>query len=134
MYKVFHIFGQCTEKGFTKCFYHYYFKVTLNVCLGKNFEGGNLYFGDMKTTPVCQSTCVLVDHKVGYGLLHRGQQYHGALPIKSSERYNLILWMRSSSVRNLLCPMCDQKPSLVPSEDYGDGFTDCKDDMPCKLL
>ena len=48
---------------------------------------------------------------------------HGALPITSGERYNLIVWMRASSVRNRLCPMCDQPPNLVPNKGYGDGFT-----------
>ena len=49
---------------------------------------------------------------------------HGALPIQSGERINLIIWMRSSAVRNKLCPMCNRIPRLVPSfEGSGDGFT-----------
>ena len=50
---------------------------------------------------------------------------HGALPIQSGERINLIIiWMRSSPVRNKLCPMCNRVPRLMPS--FGgsdDGFT-----------
>ena len=34
---------------------------------------------------------------------------HGALPITSGERYNLIV--------------CDQSPDLVRNTGYGDGFT-----------
>ena len=49
---------------------------------------------------------------------------HGALPIQSGERINLIIWMRSSAVRNKLCPMCNTVPRLVPSfGGSGDGFT-----------
>ena len=48
---------------------------------------------------------------------------HGANPITVGERYNLIIWMRSSSVRNKLCPMCDKYPQLVSTEGPGDGFT-----------
>ena len=62
-------------------------------------------------------------HKVTRGVLHRGQQMHGALEIADGERYNLIMWMRASSVRNSLCPRCGESPSLVPSRGYGDGFT-----------
>lgn len=64
-----------------------------------------------------------VSHVQGHGILHRGYQLHGAMPLESGERYNLIMWMRSSSVRNQKCPMCDKLPDLVPTEGDGDGFT-----------
>jgi len=50
---------------------------------------------------------------------------HGAVPITSGQRRNLIIWMRSSAVRNLKCPMCDKRPSLVEISEggTGDGFT-----------
>ncbi|XP_054718586.1 2-oxoglutarate and iron-dependent oxygenase domain-containing protein 2-like isoform X2 [Uloborus diversus] len=59
-------------------------EVTLNVCLGKCFEGGELYFGDMRQEEL--STYTEYTHKIGYGILHRGQQIHGALPITSAPR------------------------------------------------
>ena len=62
-------------------------------------------------------------HQVGYGCLHRGQQMHGALPIQSGERHNMILWMRSSQTRNKCCPMCNEEPNLVEVNGTGDGFT-----------
>lgn len=65
-----------------------------------------------------------VEHVGGRGLLHRGGQIHGALPIASGERWNLIVWMRSSAIRNQLCPMCRRKPQLVEAEGFGDGFTE----------
>ena len=62
----------------------------------------------------------LYHHEIG--VLHRGQHMHGALDISKGERYNLIIWMRSSSVRNNCCPRCGETPKLVPFEGYGDGF------------
>ena len=66
-----------------------------------------------------------VEHEVGYGVFHRGQHMHGAMPIHGidAERHNLIIWMRSSSIRNELCPMCDSKPTLIEQVYGGDGFT-----------
>ncbi len=48
---------------------------------------------------------------------------HGAMPIEEGQRYNLIIWMRSSSVRNQHCPMCNDKPDLVLAKGDGGGFT-----------
>ncbi|CAI8002758.1 2-oxoglutarate and iron-dependent oxygenase domain-containing protein 2 [Geodia barretti] len=59
-------------------------------------------------------------HRRGRGLLHRGRQRHQAHPITSGKRVNLIIWMRSSSVRNRQCPMCGEEPSLVTCDGYGD--------------
>ena len=107
--------------------YHYdNAEVSLNVSLGKDFEEGSIYFGPMRTEVAAgQGTMQYVEyqHKLAHGLLHRGQQLHGALPIEAGERYNLIVWLRSSAVRNQQCPMCDEKPELVPATGFGDGFT-----------
>ncbi|KAK7080925.1 2-oxoglutarate and iron-dependent oxygenase domain-containing protein 2 [Halocaridina rubra] len=97
-------------------------EITLNVPLNDNYLDGELYFGPMRTEESSRVTGI--GHQMGIGLLHLGQQIHGALPISEGVRYNLILWMRSSQVRNQLCPMCDKKPTLVPVENgFGDGFT-----------
>ncbi|KAL0979182.1 hypothetical protein UPYG_G00181830 [Umbra pygmaea] len=104
--------------------YHYdNAEVTLNVSLGKQFTEGNLYFGDMRQVPLSETACTEVEHRVTEGLLHRGQQMHGALPISSGQRWNLIVWMRASQERNNLCPMCNKRPTLVQGEGFADGFT-----------
>ncbi|XP_026176466.1 2-oxoglutarate and iron-dependent oxygenase domain-containing protein 2 [Mastacembelus armatus] len=104
--------------------YHYdNAEVTLNVSLGKDFTGGNLYFGDMRQVPLSETECSEVEHKVSEGLLHRGQHMHGALPISSGQRWNLIIWMRASQERNKLCPMCNARPTLMEGEGFADGFT-----------
>ena len=100
-------------------------EVTINVSIGDVFEGGDLYFGRM-----CQTGSAGLakdykryEHIRGAGLLHRGQQYHGASPITSGTRYNLIMWMRASQLRNQLCPMCHMPPQLEENVGYGDGFS-----------
>ncbi|XP_076127099.1 2-oxoglutarate and iron-dependent oxygenase domain-containing protein 2 isoform X1 [Alosa pseudoharengus] len=111
--------------------YHYdNAEVTLNVSLGKEFTEGNLYFGDMRQVPLSETECAEVEHCVTEGLLHRGQQMHGALPISSGLRWNLIVWMRSSQERNRLCPMCNKRPVLVEGDGFADGFT--KADIPAQ--
>ncbi|KAM7090196.1 2-oxoglutarate and iron-dependent oxygenase domain-containing protein 2 isoform 3-T3 [Ciconia maguari] len=106
-------------------------EVTLNVSLGKDFTEGNLYFGDFSQDPTPVPKYIEIEHVGAQGLLHRGGQIHGALPIASGERWNLIIWMRSSAIRNQLCPMCNKKPELVEAEGFGDGFTETlEDDAP----
>lgn len=74
--------------------------------------------------PLSETECVEVEHRVAEALLHRGQHMHGALPISSGCRWNLVVWMRASRQRNRLCPMCNRAPRLQPSDGYGDGFTE----------
>jgi hypothetical protein len=75
--------------------------VTLNVCLGKQFTGGELYFGGVRCR-LCQETLPLpgeefdVVHAPGRAILHRGKHRHAAKPITSGDRSNLILWCNSS--------------------------------------
>ncbi|XP_001374626.2 2-oxoglutarate and iron-dependent oxygenase domain-containing protein 2 [Monodelphis domestica] len=98
-------------------------EVTLNVSLGKDFSEGSLYFGDFRQVQGANMKYLEVPHLQGRGVLHRGGQLHGALPLESGERWNLIIWMRASTVRNQLCPMCGRPPELLEDEGYGDGFT-----------
>ncbi|XP_065054766.1 2-oxoglutarate and iron-dependent oxygenase domain-containing protein 2-like isoform X2 [Rhopilema esculentum] len=114
--------------------YHYDdAEITLNVSLGKEFNGGELYISGMKDELDWSSHCYKYEHRKTRGLLHRGQQMHGAMEIEDGERYNLVIWMRSSSVRNKCCPMCDRKPNLVEVEGEGAGFTVNNVDICCTL-
>lgn len=73
--------------------------VTLNVCLGKKgFTGGELFFRGLLGSPNADKEHLTVGHSLGRGILHRGQHRHGALPISSGARYNLILWCRASAL------------------------------------
>ena len=110
--------------------YHYdNAEVTLNVCLGKDFEDGTLYFGKMRTEAFLESHWTEVCHSVTHGIAHRGQHLHGAMPIQDGVRVNLIIWLRSSEVRNPQCPMCNSVPCLVEVNGFGDGFTRTHDGL-----
>ena len=75
--------------------------VTLNVCLGKEFTGAGLTFcgvrGDASGNE--RRFSYRHQHVKGRGLLHLGHQRHGADDIVSGERFNLIMWNKSSSYR-----------------------------------
>lgn len=113
-------------------------EVTVNISLDDQFQDGELYIGrmhsDLQSTPHSSTpeycSC---QHKLGYGLFHRGQQMHGALPLSAGVRHNLIMWMRSSVTRNQLCPMCQRKPDLVKVTGTGDGFSAFDVDV-CSVL
>jgi len=75
-------------------------EITLNVCLGKTFEGGSLFFNGVREHESERVENFQFEHKRGLGILHVGQHWHGANKIKSGERYNLILWMMSSDYRS----------------------------------
>lgn len=73
--------------------------VTLNVCLGTELTGGELYFGGVRCSSHVNETESRVDemiywkHQVGMACLHVGNHQHRALPIASGRRLNLILWV-----------------------------------------
>jgi len=69
--------------------------ITLNICLGKEFQGGTVYFKGMRGHESEKTENVEVQHNVGRAILHVGQHYHGANNIESGHRFNLILWLRS---------------------------------------
>lgn len=67
--------------------------VTLNVCLGRSFTGGNLYFKGVRfTSSAADETRREVVHRPGWAILHLGGHIHAAEPIDSGERINLIMW------------------------------------------
>eukprot|EP00897_Mesotaenium_endlicherianum_P003705 jgi/Mesen1/3362/ME000191S02499 len=81
-------------------------EVTLNVCLGKQFAGGELFLrgvrcqahvnGESRPEEVLEYAQV-----AGQAVLHAGRHRHGAKPITGGQRVNLILWCRSSEFREM---------------------------------
>ncbi|XP_038707456.1 2-oxoglutarate and iron-dependent oxygenase domain-containing protein CP2-like isoform X2 [Tripterygium wilfordii] len=74
-------------------------EVTLNVCLGKQFSGGELFFRgvrcDKHVNTDSQSEEVLdYFHVPGHAVLHHGRHRHGARATTSGCRVNLLLWCR----------------------------------------
>ncbi|KAG5240431.1 hypothetical protein OIU76_023307 [Salix suchowensis] len=81
-------------------------EVTLNVCLGEQFYGGDLFFRgvrcDKHVNTETQSEEVFdYAHIPGQAVLHRGCHRHGARATVSGHRVNLVIWCRSTVFREL---------------------------------
>lgn len=81
-------------------------EVTLNVCLGKQFSGGELYFRGIRCekhvhTETQPDEPFDYSHVPGRAVLHRGRHRHGARATTNGNRINLLLWCRSSVFREL---------------------------------
>lgn len=66
--------------------------VTLNVCLGKDFEGATLSFCGAFGSAEHRKHVHTYTHRVGRAIIHLGSHRHGADNIVSGERYSLIMW------------------------------------------
>lgn len=81
-------------------------EVTLNVCLGKQFSGGELFFRGTRcdkhvNTGTHSEEIFDYSHVPGRAVLHRGRHRHGARATTSGHRINLLLWCRSSMFREM---------------------------------
>ncbi|KAI8539012.1 hypothetical protein RHMOL_Rhmol09G0147800 [Rhododendron molle] len=81
-------------------------EVTINVCLGKQFSGGELFFRGIRcekhvNTETQSEEIFDYSHVPGRAVLHRGRHRHGARATTSGHRINLLLWCRSSVFREL---------------------------------
>lgn len=80
--------------------------ITINVCLGKIFEGGALYFQGGRSSAFKEYPKAVLDfldgkevlnyhHSIGKAVFHLGNHEHGARPIVRGERWNLIIWLKT---------------------------------------
>ncbi|CAL0331106.1 unnamed protein product [Lupinus luteus] len=81
-------------------------EVTLNVCLGTQFSGGDLFFRGMRcekhvNTESRPEEIFDYSHFPGQAVLHHGRHRHGARATISGHRVNLLLWCRSSVYREI---------------------------------
>lgn len=81
-------------------------EVTLNVCLGNQFSGGELFLRGVRcdrhvNTETLPEEILDYSHVPGRAILHRGRHRHGARATVSGRRANLLLWCRSSVFREL---------------------------------
>lgn len=80
-------------------------EVTLNLCLGDEFQGAELTMMGLRCDLHRQSS-VRADetfeivHEPGVAVLHAGRHRHRVEPIRRGRRRNLILWCRDSSRRD----------------------------------
>ena len=99
-------------------------EITVNICFGEQFKGGNIYFHgqrchrhldirpyavrnsssaaglDLDSEDEILSEVCEFDHNIGEGIIHAGKNRHGARPIQCGRRVNLIIWCRSSRFRS----------------------------------
>lgn len=79
--------------------------VTLNVCLGRAFEGGDIYFKGVRFTgSENDKEERRVGHRKGTALLHLGGHFHGVDKITSGERCNCVLWATGGGGRVRIRP------------------------------
>ncbi|KAK4767645.1 hypothetical protein SAY86_015395 [Trapa natans] len=81
-------------------------EVTLNVCLGKQFSGGELFFRGTRCDKHVNTGSQPEEifdyvHVPGRAVLHRGRHRHGARATTAGHRINLLLWCRSSIFREM---------------------------------
>eukprot|EP00928_Gymnodinium_smaydae_P045724 TRINITY_DN30439_c0_g1_i1.p1 TRINITY_DN30439_c0_g1~~TRINITY_DN30439_c0_g1_i1.p1 ORF type:complete len:539 (+),score=120.04 TRINITY_DN30439_c0_g1_i1:116-1618(+) len=74
--------------------------VTLNVCLGKEFEAATLSFCGLSADIDHRKLKHTYAHRKGRAVVHLGRHRHGADDIKSGERVNFILWSTSKQYRD----------------------------------
>ena len=94
--------------------------VTLNVCLGADFEGGELHLEGVRCAR-CMQTFPRPEERIdvvqrpGWAILHRGKHRHRARLITAGARRNLIVWCTSAAFRDRPepegCPeWCERAP------------------------
>jgi len=100
-------------------------EVTLNINIGGAWQGGSVDFYGLATElDAGEQPVANVVLKRGHAVFHAGWELHQAQPVSSGRRHNLILWCRSSGIRNFCCPMCSSAPRVLPTSALSDeGFT-----------
>lgn len=82
-------------------------EVTLNVCIGDDFEGGTLNFRGLRGTEGEGQLLESFEPKLGTALLHSGRHFHEVTQVITGNRFMFIMWARSwSSTRANVCPCC----------------------------
>jgi hypothetical protein len=80
-------------------------ELTLNVCLGRNFEGGDVIMYGVRGGRSREPR--KYHPRPGWALMHVGRQFHEVSSVTKGERFALIIWARSyGAVRNRVCPCC----------------------------
>eukprot|EP00753_Platysulcus_tardus_P015640 PLAT5161.1.p1 GENE.PLAT5161.1~~PLAT5161.1.p1 ORF type:complete len:365 (-),score=97.21 PLAT5161.1:97-1170(-) len=80
--------------------------VTVNICLGRDFRGGEICFRYLRGDPFEGEEEKRVAPLPGRAVVHLGQHLHQVLPVERGERLVLIIWCRSSAYRSRTCPCC----------------------------
>ncbi|MEM7515918.1 MAG: hypothetical protein AAF368_03200, partial [Planctomycetota bacterium] len=83
--------------------------VTLNLCLGDDFSGSEIYFTGLRCERHRQGGWsedeeFEIDHRPGTAILHAGPHRHGVRDLRRGRRRNLILWCKGERTGAPNCP------------------------------
>lgn len=122
-YRAFTVMYDVTKDGDRDLALHYdNAEITLNANIGGSWTGGQVTFFGIVGTEGYEPISVSMQR--GHAILHAGRDMHQAEPVVEGDRHNLILWCRSSEVRNDECPMCFSRPHVIPTNElFHEGFT-----------
>jgi len=82
-------------------------EVTLNICIGEDFEGGALEFRGLRGGDHQGELVGTYEPQLGKAVIHAGRQFHDVTQVTSGDRFALILWARSwQGARAQTCPCC----------------------------
>jgi len=87
--------------------------LTMNVCLGAGFEGGELLFRGVRFHEADAETRAYrsVAHEPGVAIVHLGQHLHAAAPLRSGIRENLVVWAMGQYGSVRIAPYEDADPT-----------------------
>eukprot|EP00536_Pseudo-nitzschia_multiseries_P005534 jgi/Psemu1/295917/fgenesh1_pm.104_\ len=82
-------------------------EVTLNLCFGDQFTGGDLHFWGIRGDQTAGTFVGEYRPEVGRAVLHSGRHLHEVTEITSGNRFAYIQWARSwGATRKDVCPCC----------------------------
>lgn len=81
-------------------------EVTLNLSLGREFEGGELVLRGLRNGRGEGKEEARIKPRPGRAVLHLGQHLHEVTKVLAGERYALIMWARNEGYRETVCPCC----------------------------
>ena len=94
-------------------------EVTLNLCLGDKFDGGDLNFWGVRGDQTAGKFVGEYQPEVGRAVIHSGRHLHEVTEITSGDRFALIQWARSwGSTRKEICPCCWLNGRALGDNDF----------------
>lgn len=94
-------------------------EVTLNLCLGDKFDGGDLNFWGVRGDQTAGKFVGEYQPEVGRAVVHSGRHLHEVTEITSGDRFALIQWARSwGSTRKEICPCCWLNGRALGDNDF----------------
>ena len=82
-------------------------EVTLNLCLGQDFSGGQLVLYGLRGQDNAAVPQLEYTHQLGRAVVHSGRHFHAVTAVTEGERHVYIQWARAwGGTRAYSCPCC----------------------------